>query len=416
MKSLGIILLIFLFWVKGSASDSTVVFSDLSYEEVLNQAKEENKPVFLYFHFDGCGACIQMERSVFNNEKVAEYFNQSFICHSVNTRKGVGIETNKLYNIKLHPTFLFLDSEGNPLHKIVGVFSPDEFTRQAKEAVNGIKSLSIFNQRYEQGDRIPEFLLEYCYILRDANLLDSSIVNEYLSTQSPRELESEENIRFIYEFGVHEFEITTPYRSPAFISMYQNRDKYASYFEADQVETRLAWILTDALEGFLNEMDSVAFFTALRWLDSLSPTEVYLFKEMDGRTTGYMDSRNVVSAYRMAYAEKSGDSVLFEKLMKENVQAIWDDAFALNEWAWRYYLNRSKIEDLERAVLWARRSVELESGYNNNDTYAALLYKLGRYREALERAELAISFAKEQEREYKETVELIKRIKTAMDE
>ena len=33
----------------------------------------------------------------------------------------------KKYNIQLHPTFLFLDTNAKQLHKIVGVFNPDEF-------------------------------------------------------------------------------------------------------------------------------------------------------------------------------------------------------------------------------------------------------------------------------------------------
>lgn len=58
----------------------------------------------------------------------------------------------------------------------------------------------------------------------------------------------------------------------------------------------------------------------------------------------------------------------------------------------------------------AKRSVEIESMYANNDTYAAILYKLGKKEEAQKAAIKAIELAKAEGSDYAETTELLKKI------
>ena len=181
------------------ASDTTLILRHTSYAQVFELAKKEKQAVLLYFHFDACGACAKMEKTAFVDRKVADFYNSNFVCLDVNTRKGAGIETNKMYNVQLHPTYLFLDTNGKELHKIVGVFSPDEFVLQAQNALNYTRSLTYFKQQYKGGNRDANFLFEYCYKLRDAYELDSLVINEYLNTQTIDDLGKEKNIKFIYE-------------------------------------------------------------------------------------------------------------------------------------------------------------------------------------------------------------------------
>jgi hypothetical protein len=56
-------LLLLIFCCKIYANDTTIIFRKIKYSDVFEIAKKENKGVMLYFHFDGCGACIEMERT-----------------------------------------------------------------------------------------------------------------------------------------------------------------------------------------------------------------------------------------------------------------------------------------------------------------------------------------------------------------
>ncbi|TRZ43159.1 hypothetical protein [Robertkochia solimangrovi] len=85
----------------------------------------------------------------------------------------------------------------------------------------------------------------------------------------------------------------------------------------------------------------------------------------------------------------------------------WSD---LNSLAWNYYQNETDSEQLNKALSWAKRSIELDKNYHNTDTYAALLFKTGEYTQALKIAKEAIDIAKENENDYESTSELINRI------
>ncbi len=393
------------------ASDTTLVLRQTSYSQVFELAKKEKKAVLLYFHFDGCGACVKMEKTAFVDRKVADFYNSNFVCLEVNTRKGEGIETNKIYNVQLHPTYLFLDENGKELHKIVGVFSPDEFVLQAQNALNLTKSLTYFKQQYKEGKRDANFLFDYCYRLRDAYELDSLVINEYLNTQSIDDLGKEKNIKFIYEFAVHAFKITTPFNSIAFNYMLNNRDKFYQYFDKDQVDTRIVWIVNASTYEAIEKQNEILFSKSIEVLKPFDTGLTYTFKEMDGRTTGMITSKHLVLSSQMEYYNKANNLDKYNDVLRQYLEKIWNDYDALNTFAWNYYERFEDKSKLEKAVECVERSIVLNSNYANNDTYACLLYKLGKYDKALKQAERAIELAKQKNIDYKETSDLIIKIK-----
>ncbi|MCB0410709.1 MAG: thiol:disulfide interchange protein, partial [Flavobacteriales bacterium] len=90
------------------------------------------------------------------------------------------------------------------------------------------------------------------------------------------------------------------------------------------------------------------------------------------------------------------------------------DAMQLNSVAWTIFENVKDKSCLESAEKWAKLSTEIEPGYANMDTYANLLFKNGKNQEALKIAEKAVELAKkegEKPEDYKETIDLIERIK-----
>jgi tetratricopeptide (TPR) repeat protein len=92
------------------------------------------------------------------------------------------------------------------------------------------------------------------------------------------------------------------------------------------------------------------------------------------------------------------------------VKFIWNSFDDLNSLAWKYYRTENSMEKLEEAKKWVVRSIELNKNYNNIDTYAALLFKTGKYTEALKKAKEAIEMAKENDENYDSTTELINEI------
>lgn len=92
---------------------------------------------------------------------------------------------------------------------------------------------------------------------------------------------------------------------------------------------------------------------------------------------------------------------------EEFVPHKWNDADWLNNMAWTYYQSKSSEAELQKAIKWVKRSIEVKASYENSDTYAWLLYKQGLTKEALSQAQKAIEFAKTENKNYTETNKLI---------
>jgi len=394
--------------------DTALVFRSIDYEDVFEVAAREGKSVFLYFHFDGCGACVTMEKTTLKDPSVFEFMNANFVNLEVNTLREPGIGINKIWQVRMHPTFLFLDNEGDVLHKIVGVFDIPEFMEHARQAVSGETTYARMSAEYANGRRDPDFLYQYCYILRDAFLLTPPVIGEYLATQSGTDLGSEKNLLFIYEFALHQFEVAIPFGSPAYEYMYHHQDAFSTYYPKVQVETRLAWIAQRAAGEAMQAGDEETFRDALDVLRSLPSGKPFLYNEVDGRTTGAIMETDLVARLEMEHARHVGDSRLYRSLARDYIESKWDDADALNELAWEYYLHHDDPDELQEALRWSRRSIDLKDIYMFNDTYAALLFKTGHYKQARKYAERAIGQAGQTGQDAAETVALLLKIQEAL--
>lgn len=393
------------------AADTTIVFSQVPYTQIFQQAAQENKMVFLYFHFDGCGACVKMEKTAFRDTAVADYFNDHFVSLDINTRKGEGIETNKIYNVSMHPTFLFLDDKGQIVHQIVGLFSPEDFLAQAQNGVKGESTYTHAVKKYNKGNRDPDFLFDYCYILRDAFVLNTIVVDDYIQTQSVADFDTERNIKFIYEFALVNHDVAIPLNSPAYNFMLEHQDKFTPYFDEEQIIVRLVWIANKAAYKAIEDQNEQAFNQAIEVIEKFPTGQMLMYKEMDGRTTAVITETNLPLKLRMEYEREKGNTYQYRALSKQYVEGVWDDADALNTMAWNCYLFGDDPKELKEALKWSKRSIQLDDNYANNDTYAALLYKSGKYDQAYEQAQKALAIARNENLEYQETMDLIKLIK-----
>lgn len=406
------LLTILTFWAWGYttlAADTTIVFRKVNYADVFALAKKEHKGVMLYFHFDGCGACVTMERTAFKDPKVIDYYNANFINFEINTLKGEGIDINKIYQVKLHPTYMFFDNEGKELHKIVGVYSPEAFYKQAHNALLSDKNLSNYKRLYHSGNREPGFLFDYTYMLRDANELDSVVINEYLNTQPASELSTEKNIRFIYEFMIHRGKTCIAVNNPAYAYMLSHKEQFAQFFELEQINTRLMFVVQSVVYDAIENKDLAAFTTGIEALKVYDLDKEYNFKEMDNRITMWTTNKNLVLSAALSFYEKTGDEKNYRQSANLYVEKIWNDADELNNFAWNIYQNGAPddTQKTKTGIKCSMRSIALNNNYANNDTYAWLLYKSGDKKAALAQAHKAIAIARKTSQDYSETQKLV---------
>ena len=78
--------------------------------------------------------------------------------------------------------------------------------------------------------------------------------------------------------------------------------------------------------------------------------------------------------------------------------------------AWNFYETTDDKNYLKSALNWASTSVNENSNYMNNDTAAAVAFKLGDKKKATYYAKQAIKLAKESGEDFEETSKLLAKI------
>lgn len=119
-----------------SRNTKHIVFTEGSWKEVLAKAKKENKLIFVDAYTTWCRPCIMMAKNVFTLNPVAEYYNTNFINITMDMEKGDGPALVKKYKIRAYPDFLWIDGDGNVVHRKGGYQEPDVFIATGMEATS----------------------------------------------------------------------------------------------------------------------------------------------------------------------------------------------------------------------------------------------------------------------------------------
>ncbi|WP_449401351.1 thioredoxin family protein [Chryseobacterium wanjuense] len=180
MKKLAILSSLF---IGAIAFAQGIKFEDTNFATVLAKAKKENKLVFIDAYTTWCEPCKLMVKNVFPQKAVGDYYNSHFVNAKIDMEKGEGIALAKKYNVKAYLTYLFVDGNGELVHRTLGYVEENDFIQFAKDAGDPSKRLTALKQKFENGEKDPEFLktlhsLPCTMILNSQDVLWSVILTE----------------------------------------------------------------------------------------------------------------------------------------------------------------------------------------------------------------------------------------------
>ena len=169
-------------------------FRNISFDEAIQQAKAENKLVFIDFYTDWCGPCKKMAREVFPQKAVGDYFNANFVCIKLNAEKEGKPQADR-FKVTAYPTFLVLDADQNVKLDIKGAYPADDFVAKIKNELNPELSPERMKQRYDSGERTPELVNAYAMSLMEAKKEQEGfqVVNDYFNSLAESERLSADN-------------------------------------------------------------------------------------------------------------------------------------------------------------------------------------------------------------------------------
>ena len=97
-----------------------IEFVSLSWEEALQKAQAENKLIFVDFYAEWCGRCKRLKENTFPDPEVGRLFNEMFINLAFDIEKADGKALAEQYNVRRHPTLLFVNGQGEVVEQATG--------------------------------------------------------------------------------------------------------------------------------------------------------------------------------------------------------------------------------------------------------------------------------------------------------
>ncbi|HFA51916.1 MAG TPA: thioredoxin [Bacteroidetes bacterium] len=385
MKNLLIIFTFSLLLGSNAFAQDGIKFDKIEWKELLSKAKKENKLIFVDAYASWCGPCKKMERDVFSQKQVGDYYNAHFINAKIDMEKGEGPGLSNSFGIMAYPTLLFVNSSGDVVHRSVGYHSTDLLLELGEAALDPARNMGSIESKYADGDRSPELLYNLAIAKLDAyDGTHAKVAEEYLATQ--KDWNKKINMEFIYR-------MVGDLDSKMAQHIINNKKAYEEQLGERAISAKIIELVQDKVAKAENEGD-------LKSIENLY-AKIYPNKadEMAGRLKiGY-------------YAQKEnwkGFAKAANSFYKKYPPKSWDE---LNEYAWLFYEEAKGKKELKRALKWAKKSVSMDSNYYNNDTLAALYYRLGKKGKALATANKAIALAEAAGEDHASTDALLEEIK-----
>lgn len=355
-----------------SVSAQGIVFEqNKDLNTALSKAKAENKLVFIDAYAEWCGPCKVMARDIFPLKEVGDFFNVHFVNLKLDMEAKENLEIAKKYEVKAYPSYLFLNANGELVHKGLGSMPADKFIEVAKVAADSENNFSALSNKIKNGDRSFTTIKKYL----EQNPYDNSngaLVDSYFQTLSENQIYTKENWELFNNF-------VDDISSPSFQYFIQNREKIAGFIGKKQVDEKIYKTMGNAY--FQNP-----------------GTEASL-KSIDPELFGKVKTRVDMMKANGKFNQNKTDKTAWDNLIKVSSLAHNQitNPTELNNMAWLVYENYKKFNDknaLKSALGWAKKAHETAPDQDFiADTYAHLLFETGKKKDALKMETKALDLA-----------------------
>lgn len=278
-----------------------------------------------------------MVKNIFPLQSVGDYYNAHFINAKIDMEKGEGIDLAKKYNVKAFPTYLFIDGNGEAVHRTLGYVEEKDFIQFAKDAEDPNRRLTSLKQQFEKGEKAPEFLknLAVLTIYNDPEFA-GKVLNRYFGQKAALD---QEDVQLLLS-GVQTTE------SPLYKIFQDKKEDIQKFLPADKYEKFDKNIKLNTVAKKAYNADTKT------WNDSYFMTETQKFLSKE-------EADKILKRMKANRALKNKDIPAYEKLIME----LYQDYSAasseeLNSLAWNFFENVSNKASLEKAIVWAQESVK----------------------------------------------------------
>ena len=228
-----LLLLLLLTTPAATAQKTGVQFRTEPIDKIFQEARRSGKPVFVEIYSPTCHTC-QSFIPTLADSRVGRFYNSKFIS----TKLDIGQPSTRAFLDKKRlfvpslPLFLYFDPQQNLVHFAMSNNATDEVIRHGTNALSPQARSQAMKSRYQQGERSPNFLIDYAMFGRVTKdtVANMAAMNDYAKQQSPATFASQTNWLALQK-------LVLDYENPMAQYLINNLSKYRSY-ETDQVKAR----------------------------------------------------------------------------------------------------------------------------------------------------------------------------------
>lgn len=350
------------------------------WEAIVAQAKVQNKYIFVDCFTTWCGPCRYMSDVIFPTKEVGDFFNKNYISVALQIdstskdspqtkfRYTDASYIKSLYNVEAFPTYLFFSPDGEIVHKIIGGSDATAFIEIGKAAMSPQTQYYTQLKKYQTGQWDNEFLKRLTLLsmesFEDSNRM--KFAKEYIRSM-PDLIKNSDLIQFV-------FQTTRNIRDTGFRLMLNNLNAFEHIIGKDQLHISIKTIIFEGESDY--NADTWDSWTEQKWLSYSK-----------GLAEKYPAVANeAVDFIKFVVFERTDQWLKFAKIVEKNIRLSTLSKRQLNDYAWSVFKKCDDKVILEKALKWSKNSFQssgpIEPGFI--DTYANLLYKLGKNKKALE--------------------------------
>jgi thioredoxin-related protein len=398
----------------------------LSLEQVKEKAKSENKYIFLDCYTTWCGPCKMMDNAVYSNDSVGEYFNDRFISVKVQMDKTSKDNVDvkkwyatadamvKQYKIEGYPSFIFLSPEGVLVQKGIGYRGVKEFIDLARTAtVPGIvyddpyKEYDILLAEYNKGnkrhDKYP-FMIDMAIKSNDQKTAITLLkeLTDSVSLLPPEKRYSKEIIQLWSQYTLKTDKPVFGffYKDGNLIDKVMDQKGYSAIVVDRSIQ---AEIVTPYFLELTKEtgivMTGMYLSGSKLKLDSTEADWKKLEKMISAKFSADVTNRNLLTARVEWYKRHQNYPASLKYALDllnqypPNLKSFIQIT-TINNDAMNVILFSTDQKIILGYITWMQKVVEAYPNiYSRIDTYANLLYKAGRKKEAIQWEEKAVKMA-----------------------
>lgn len=374
----------------------------LSWSEIKQKAKEENKFIFIDCYATWCVPCKKMDREVYDLMIIGDSVNPRFISaklqidttkfDDVNKKNWYAVAQKFKTDFSLHtlPAYLFFSPNGDIVHKAYGYKDPIVFNELLREAINPETQYYTLISRYKTGTKDYKIMGYLAKLAKDNGDKDisSSIAKDYMENHLLKlhkdSLFSKEYLSFIIQF-------TKSSKEKTFFFLHRNADSINRVLGGD-----------DYVESLISSIiGKEEVFPIMQKAKKLGKEDIdwNLINLTIKKKYGTYYANRIITWAKVSWFGYKRDWVSYTKylvLAVENSSARSKaSSYFINNNAYDIFERSTDEKELFTAIGWMEALFKNDKREINDgsslDTYANLLYKVGRVGEAIKWQEKAVS-------------------------